>query len=75
MASGTSHNTARKAGQKMKEPYLAYSELTCCIYIVHGNKKYDVTKQAKHFVEVIKMIEEEKQKDDQHNDNPFHGRR
>ena len=54
----------------MKEPYLAYSELTCCIYIVHGNKKYDVTKQAKHFVEVIKMIEEEeKQKDEQHNDS------
>lgn len=54
----------------MKEPYLAYSELTLTIYIVHGTKKYDVTKQAKHFVEVIKMIEEEeKQKDEQHNDS------
>lgn len=58
----------------MKEPYLAYSELTCCIYIVHGNRKYDVTKQAKHFAEVIRMIEEEeKQKYEQHNDSPLHG--
>ena len=76
MASGNSHNTAGKAGQKMKEPYLAYSELTLTIYIVHGTKKYDVTKQAKHFVEVIKMIEEkEKQAHEQHNDGVINGRR
>lgn len=76
MASGASYHKKRKAGQKMKEPYLAYSELTCSIYIVQGAKKYDVTKQAKHFVEVIKMIEEkEKQAYEQHNDSAVNGRR
>ena len=43
----------------MKEPYLAYSELTLSIYIVQGDKKYDVTKYAKHFVAAINAIEEE----------------
>lgn len=57
----------------MREPYLAYSELTCCIYIVQGAKKYDVTEQAKRYIEIIKIIEEEKQKDEQHNDSPLHG--
>lgn len=47
----------------MKEPYLAYSELTLSIYIVQGTKKYDVTKYAKHYVECINTIEEkEKQR-------------
>ena len=57
----------------MRAPYLAYSELTCHIYIVHGAEKYDVTKQAKRYAEIIKMIEEERAKDEQHNDSTVKG--
>lgn len=47
----------------MKEPYLAYSELTLSIYIVHGKNKYDVTKYARGYVAAINAIEEkEKQR-------------
>ena len=42
----------------MKEPYLACSKLTLSIYIVQGNKKYDVTDRAKSFVAAINAIEE-----------------
>ena len=40
-----------------KQPYLAVSPLTNCIYIVVGNEKYDVTEQAINAVEMHKKGE------------------
>jgi rubrerythrin len=43
----------KEGSERMKEPYLAHSELTGAIYIVVSKDKYEVTEQAKQAVKAV----------------------